>query len=58
LWNKRSGGSNWDNGNSVSVDSAGNVYGMGLFSGSSIDFGGCPLSSEGASDIYLKKYAP
>ena len=57
LWSKRFGGSNGDEGNSVSVDSSGNVYGTGYFGGN-VDFGGCPLSSAGGSDIYLIKYAP
>jgi hypothetical protein len=57
-WSKRFGGGDWDEGYSVSVDISGNVYGTGLFSGSNIDFGGCPLSSAGGGDIYLIKYAP
>jgi len=58
LWSKRFGGSGYDEGNSVSVDSSGNVYGTGLFTGSNIDFGGCPLSSAGGHNIYLIKFAP
>jgi len=58
-WSKRFGGGDWDEGYSVSVDISGNVYGTGLFSGSNIDFGGCPLSSAGGTtDIYIIKYAP
>jgi len=57
LWSKRFGGSSVDWGSSVSVDSSGNVYGTGYF-GSNVDFGGCPLSSAGGTDIYLIKYAP
>jgi len=57
-WSKRFGGSYADKGESVSVDSSGNVYGTGWFGSSIIDFGGCPLSSEGGYDIYLIKYAP
>jgi len=57
-WSKRFGGSSEDWGNSVSVDSSGNVYGIGSFASSNVDFGGCPLSSAGGSDIYLIKYAP
>jgi len=58
LWSKRFGEDNWDMGQSVSVDSSGNIYGTGHFSSSDIDFGGCPLSSAGGYDIYLIKYAP
>jgi len=57
-WSKSFGGGDYDLGTSVSVDSSGNVYGAGIFSGSNVDFGGCPLSSAGGSDIYLIKYAP
>jgi hypothetical protein len=57
-WSKSFGVGEWDKSNSVSVDSLGNVYGIGYFYGSSIDFGGCPLSSAGRQDIYLIKYAP
>ena len=58
IWSKRFGGSSDDYGESISVDSLGNVYGIGYFYGSNIDFGGCPLSSAGRQDIYLIKYAP
>jgi len=58
LWSKGFGGSNSDYGYSVSVDSSGNVYGIGSSESSNVDFGGCPLSSAGNADIYLIKYAP
>jgi len=58
IWSKRFGRSSVDYGYSVSVDGSGNVYGTGWFSSSTIDFGGCPLSSAGSSDIFLIKYKP
>ena len=58
LWSKRFGGSSNDIGLSLSVDSSGNVYSTGLFSGSNIVFGGCPLTSAGGFDIFLIKYTP
>jgi len=58
IWSKRFGGSYDDKGYSVSVDSSGNVYGIGSFASSNVDFGGCPLSNAGSYDIYLIKYAP
>jgi len=57
-WSKRFGGSIDDRGYSVSVDSSGNVYGTGYFQSSNADFGVCPISSAGGSDIFLIKYAP
>jgi hypothetical protein len=58
LWSKSFGGSGDDEGYSVSVDSSGNIYGTGYFNSSNIDFGGCPMSSAGGSDIFLIKYKP
>jgi hypothetical protein len=58
LWSKKFGEYGDDRGYSVSLDSSGNVYGNGYFTGSNVDFGGCPLSSAGEYDIFLIKYAP
>ncbi|MGB9599228.1 MAG: SBBP repeat-containing protein [Myxococcota bacterium] len=58
LWSKGFGGSSYDYGSSVSVDTSGNVYGTGYFLSSLINFGGCIFNSAGSNDIYLFKYAP
>jgi len=59
LWSKSFGGSDWDEGYSVSVDSLGNVYITGRFYSSTIDFGGGALTNAniyGGSAIYLAKF--
>ena len=58
LWSKSFGGSNYDEGYSVSVDSSGNVYITGYFRSSTIDFGGGALtnSNHPYSDIFLAKF--
>jgi len=58
LWSKSFGGSKYDWGSSVSVDSSGNIYVTGEFWSSTIDFGGCPLTNTDDSSIFLIKYAP
>ena len=55
-WSKRFGGSNWDVGHSVSVDSSGNVYITGYFRNSTIDFGGGSLTNTGENDIFLARF--
>ncbi len=56
LWSKRFGGTGDDAGHSVSVDSSGNVYITGNFSGSTINFGGDNLTNNEHSDIFLAKF--
>jgi hypothetical protein len=59
LWSKRFGGSDYDKGYSVSVDSSGNVYITGSFESSTIDFGGGALTNATAgfyADIFLAKF--
>jgi hypothetical protein len=54
-WSYRFGDGNFQFGRGVAVDGEGNVLATGSFSGS-VDFGGGPLTSAGASDIYLAKF--
>ncbi|MCO4771772.1 MAG: hypothetical protein KDA24_17205 [Deltaproteobacteria bacterium] len=56
-WSARFGGSDDDEALSVAVDAgSGDVYVGGSFRGS-VDFGGGPLASAGASDAFLAKFA-
>lgn len=59
LWAKQIGGVNDDMGYSISTDSFGNVYSIGLFKGT-VDFDPSPssfnmISSGGSSDIFVSK---
>ena len=54
LWSRRSGGTSYDSGSDIAVDSAGNVLFTGYFSGTA-DFGGGHLSSAGGYDIFVVK---
>ena len=61
LWSKRFGEGNWDRGNSVSVDSNGNVYITGEYdkwnSSGPCRKGQCdPYSTTGHSNIFLAKF--
>jgi hypothetical protein len=57
LWSKNGAGNNFQVGNSVATDPAGNVFVAGEFAGA-IDFGGGPLTSAGMNDIMLAKFDP
>lgn len=56
-WSKDFGDSASQDPGGVAVDAAGNVYITGYFWGT-MDFGGGPLTSAGASDIYVAKFSP
>jgi hypothetical protein len=57
LWSKRIGNAGEDGAEAVGVDAAGNACVAGYFSGT-VDFGGGPLASGGASDIFVAKFSP
>ncbi len=57
LWATRAGGSGADEASRIAVDSAGNSYVAGYFSGTA-DFGGISLTSAGATDIFVAKLDP
>jgi hypothetical protein len=57
LWSKRFGDMNYQEGYSITTDSAGNVLFTGYFIGT-VDFGGGPLTSAGSQDIFVAKLAP
>ncbi len=54
-WSHGIGGSLRDEGASIALDDAGNIFATGYF-GAEVDFGGGPLSSAGSADIFLAKY--
>jgi hypothetical protein len=61
VWARTWGGSNYDYGNGVAVDGAGDVYVPGLFQGASVDFDPDPAAvdphtSNGLYDIFLSKF--
>src|SRR5437867_1248716 len=59
-WSKATGGLNFDGGNSVAVDAAGNVYTTGTFQGT-VDFdpgtGVTSLTSYGSFDVFVTKFS-
>ena len=57
LWANASGGPNYDGGELVATDAAGNVYNAGIFWGTA-QFSGTTLVSQGELDLYVAKYSP
>jgi hypothetical protein len=57
LWSKRFGDSTDQSVNAVAVDASGNVLATGSFNGT-IDCGTGPITSAGASDVFVVKYSP
>jgi hypothetical protein len=57
VWSQRFGDASRQEGESVAVDSSGNVVVTGVFYGT-VDFGGGPLTSAGYLDIFVAKFDP
>jgi hypothetical protein len=54
LWAKQAGGTDWDSGNDIAIDTQGNCYITGDFSGRAT-FGSTSLESSGGADIFVAK---
>ena len=57
LWAKRMGGSGYESGHSIAVDTAGNSYVTGYFQGNAT-FGTIPLTSPGLENVFVQKLDP
>ncbi|MBI4646893.1 MAG: hypothetical protein HY738_09950 [Bacteroidia bacterium] len=57
LWAVKAGGDSLDVGKNIVLDEAGNIYIVGYFKSSSLDFGnGIMIQSSGLEDIFIAKY--
>lgn len=56
VWAVSAGGTGSDSGNSIDVDTHGNIYVTGSFSSSTITFGTTTLINAGDNDIFIVKY--
>ncbi len=56
LWARQAGGPDWDQGNAVAMDAAGNVYVTGAFPPGTARFDTIQLTSTGGDDLFLAKY--
>jgi Ca2+-binding RTX toxin-like protein len=54
VWAKKFGGSDWDFGRDIAIDSSDNIYTTGYFSGT-VNFDSFSLTSAGQEDIFISK---
>jgi hypothetical protein len=58
IWAKSAGGTDYDNGNSISIDSDGNAYLAGNFWSSSVTFDTITITTDTTASIFVAKYNP